>query len=408
MDTLTIIYFVYMFIALYITSLSLVLLFKIRKTYFFTPKITKEYSVSVIIPAWNEENCIQRTVNSVNKLDYKNIKEIIVVNDGSTDNTLKILTALKKDIPNLRILNKKNSGKADSLNQAIKIAKGELICIVDSETVVRKNALSKTVGYFDDQKMGAVTVPILIRNPKNLLARLQRIEYVGIALTRKLLEPIDSIYVTPGPFALYRKSVLEDIGGFDPENITEDIELTWSLASKGYKRMMNMETGVTTIAPSSFKVWWKQRNRWTMGGIQTFLKYKKHFAKENMFGYFILPFFGLGFLLGLLGLFIFAYQILRNLWSRYFLVKYSLIANIPIISTESLFQINPSVLNYFGIALFVLMFFFNIIIIRIVQKKLLKGKNFKDFLLFITGYLLLSPIIFITAMFKFLRKDMKW
>lgn len=381
--------------------------FRIKRHLHDTPKITKKYSVSAIIPAYNEEDAIEETIRSVVGLNYENLKEIIVVNDGSSDNTINILKKLKKEFSNLKILDKKNSGKADSINQAIKIAKGELIAIIDSDSFPRSDALKKTVGYFDDPKVGVVTIPVLVRSKHNLLSRLQRIEYAVIALTRKLLEPIDGIYVTPGPFALYRGDLIRK-RGFDTKNLTEDIELTWHLASKNYSRKMNLTTNVTTIAPDKLRVWWKQRNRWALGGFQTFWKYRKNLFRENVLGYFIAPFFGIGIVMGLVGMIIWTYLLVSRFINQYLLVKFSLVANTAIISSEQLLNFSPTVLNFFGIVLFFFMFLFTIFNLTIIDIELYKGKRFIDLLLYMTLYLILAPFILVTATFKLIKGDMRW
>jgi poly-beta-1,6-N-acetyl-D-glucosamine synthase len=408
MDAITIIYFLYMFVSIYILSLFLISFFRIRKELYNTPKITKEYGVSVLIPAYNEEESIEGTIRSVMRLDYKNIKEIMVINDGSTDNTLKIINGLKKEFPLLIVIDKKNGGKADSLNLGIKRAKGELIVVVDSDSFPRSDALKKTVGYFDDKTVGVATIPILVRNSHNLLSRLQKMEYAIIALTRKLLEPVDAIYVTPGPFAVYRRDILLKIGGFDSKNITEDIEITWNLASRGYSRKMNLDTEVTTISPDKFGTWWRQRNRWTMGGLQTMFKYKNFLFRENILGYFILPFFALGFILGLTGMGLFVYLMWQKFLKEYLFVKLSLIANTAIIQGSDITTFTPTVLNYFGIVLFVMMFLFTIFVLFVIDRELFRGRGFFELIIYLAFYLLLSPLILITATFKLVRGDMKW
>ena len=248
----------------------------------------------------------------------------------------------------------------------------------------------------------------MVRNSHNLLSRLQKIEYAIIALTRKLLEPIDGIYVTPGPFAVYRRDVLLKIGGFDTKNITEDIEITWNLASKGYSRKMNLDTSVTSIAPDRFMVWWKQRNRWTLGGLQTLWKYKSFMFRKNILGYFIAPFFALGFLLGLTGMGIFGYLLWQKFLKEYLFVKFSLIADTALVSGSDITNFTPTVLNYFGIVLFVMMFLFTIFVLFIIDKELFKGKGFLELIIYLVFYLLLAPFILITATFKLIKRDMRW
>jgi len=408
MDAITGIYFFYMFVSIYFLSLFLVSFIRIRRNIYDTPKITKKYGVSILIPAYNEEESIEESIQAVRKLDYENIREILVINDGSTDNTLQIAKKLEAKIPLLRVIDKKNGGKADALNYGLKQARGELIVIVDSDSFPDADALQKTVGYFDDKTVGVVTIPILVRNRHNLLSRLQAIEYSVIAFTRKLLEPVDGIYVTPGPFAVYRKSALEEVGGFDADNITEDIEVTWNLAAHNYTRKMNMCTSVSSVAPDRLRDWWKQRNRWTMGGLQTAWKYKNRFFRENILGYFILPFFVFGFVLGILGMAIFGYLFYQGLMKQYLFTKFSFLADTALVTGSDVINFTPTVLNYFGLVLFGLMFLFTLVVLGIIESELFKGKRFFDLLVYLTFYLLLGPIVLLTATFKLIKGDMRW
>jgi cellulose synthase/poly-beta-1,6-N-acetylglucosamine synthase-like glycosyltransferase len=242
------------------------------------------------VPSFNEEKTIKNTIESILSSEYP-IKEIIVINDGSVDNTERIVKKLINKYPQLKLLNKKNSGKADSLNQGIKMARGELIAVVDADSYPAKDSFRKLVGYFDDKIVGAVTCTIIPRNKKGFIQTLQTIEYQVIAFTRKLLDYVDGIYVTPGPLTIYRKTALQKIGGFDKDSLTEDIEATWHLTYSEYRRKMCLATNVTTTVPTKFMAWYRQRRRWSMGGLQCILKYKKFFLRRGMLGMFILPFF---------------------------------------------------------------------------------------------------------------------
>ncbi|MEK6820136.1 MAG: glycosyltransferase family 2 protein, partial [Nanoarchaeota archaeon] len=199
-----------------------------KKTLFQYPKSKRVYSISVIVPAFNKEDTIENTVKAVLKSDYKGLKEVIVVDDGSSDNTLKLARQLAEENKKVRVFTKENKGsKADALNFGLEKARGELVGVVDADSYIREDALTKLAAYFDDDKVGAVTCPILARNCNKFIEKLQAVEYRIIAFTRKLLDYVDAIYVTPGPLALYRKSVVREIGGFDVKNMTEDIEATW-------------------------------------------------------------------------------------------------------------------------------------------------------------------------------------
>ena len=330
-ETLTIIYLVYMFIALYFLLLFVLVFMQNRKEIFLDHKTKKKYSVSVLIPAFNEQDNIKSTVENILKSNYKYLKEVIIINDGSTDNTLEIAKQLEKKYSKVKVLNKKNSGKADSLNCALKIAKGELVAIVDADSYPDSNAISLMVGYFDDEKMGAVTTRILVKNRDNFIRKMQAVEYKVIAFARKLLGFLDAIYVTPGPMALYRKNALLKIKGFDRENMTEDIEATWHLIHDGYKIRMSFLSKASTVAPDTLKKWFKQRIRWNIGGFQTILKYKHCFFRRGMLGFFILPFFSISLVLGTFGLGLFLYRISTRLFSSYLSTKYSIAAQTAIL-----------------------------------------------------------------------------
>ncbi len=402
------VYLGYMFISVYFLSFYFLLYLRNRHLLWTTPKLEKRYSVSVLIPAYNEEDSIKATVKHVLDSDYDNIKEILILNDGSTDKTREVAEKLAKQYSIVRVINKKNSGKADSLNYGIKLAKAELVAVVDADSYPRKDAIRKLVGYFSDEKVGAATCPILVRNKNRFFEKLQAIEYAAIAITRKLLEAVDAIYVTPGPLALYRKKALQDIKGFDTNNLTEDIEITWHLTAAGWKRKMCLTTKVTTSVPSKFRLWFRQRKRWSVGGMQTVWKYKHHFFKrDTMIGHFILPFFVLSTFLGIVGLSIFTYLILSRIIKQYFLVQFSFVAQTAVVSLDR-FYFTPSILNYLGIILFLMGSIFTFFVLMLMKEDIFKRQNIFVLLMYLTVYLAIYPFIMVAAIIKWIKKDMKW
>ncbi len=286
-------------------------------------KPTKYPTVSFIVPAYNEEDSIETTLKALLKIEYpKNKKEIIVVNDGSKDNTAGIVRKIAVLHKQIKLIDKKNSGKANSLNEAIKIARGELIAVVDADSYPEKDALMKMIGYFDDERVAAVTSRVLVKNKNNWLGRFQVLDYSIIAWTRKLLDFVDSVYVTNGPLSVYRKSVVKKLGGFDPNNLTEDIEITWHILSEGYKTRMSYSAIVYTTVPEKLSVWIKQRVRWNLGGLQTISKYRKAMFNniENMFGYFVIPYVAASFALAVIGFLLLS----RYIWKKGFYYLLSL------------------------------------------------------------------------------------
>lgn len=406
MKLLPIIYLTYMFVSIYFLFLSLLLFFKNKKNLFDYPSAKKKYTISVLVPAYNEERTVKDTIESIFEIDYP-IKEVIVINDGSTDRTKEIAEELLKKYPKLKLIDKKNTGKGDSLNTGIKMAKGELIVVVDADSYPSKDSFSKMTGFFDDEKIGAATCVFIPRNKEKFLEKMQFIEYNIIAFTRKLLGYVDAIYVTPGPLAMYKKTALEKVGGFDTKNMTEDIEIAWRLTKAGYKIRMCLSTNATTTAPNKLKDWYRQRRRWGVGGIQCISQYKKEFMKKGMLGMFILPFFIIQFFLGLLGLGVFLYLITTRIISNYLFVGYAIPAGVPLITLND-FYITPSFLNYLGIIIFAVGLIFSLLVLSVMKKTLFKKQNIFTILIYSIVYLSIYPFITISSVYNYFKRDKRW
>jgi len=253
-------------------------------------RIVRFPSISVLIPAYNEGKNIKRIVKSVLRLNYpKELMEVIVINDASTDRTGEIAEGME----GVKVINNaKNRGKAYSLNRALKVSKGELVACVDADSVVERNILMKMVGHFEDQNVASVTPALKVLRPKNFIERIQSAEYLLNIFLRKSLEMIDSIHVTPGVFSVYRKNVLKDVGGFDENNLTEDMEIALRIHEAGYKIENCLDAFSYTICPPSLRSLFKQRLRWYRGALQNTVKYKHMIFnhKYGNLGMFLLPF----------------------------------------------------------------------------------------------------------------------
>ncbi len=408
MEVLSIVYLAYMFLSIYMLSLFFMIYIVNHKNLFYYPKTKKKYTISFLVPAYNEQDTIEDTIKHILNIDYKHILEIIVINDCSNDNTSKILIDLKKKYDRLKIItNQKNLGKAGALNKALKIAKGELIAVVDADSYPAPDSIKKMIGFFDDKKVGAVTCPIVARNTNKFLEKMQAIEYKVIAFTRKLLDYVDSIYVTPGPLAVYRKDALIDINGFDVKNITEDIEATWHLTHNGWDRRMSLDTWVSSTVPTKFWPWFVQRRRWNVGGLQCIYKYRKSLFKKGVLGWFIIPLFIASTFIGLLGLGIFAYLFTSRIISNYLLTKYSIITGTAILTFDE-FYITPSILNYLGVVLFLFGLYFTLLNLFILKEKILKKENLINIPFYMIVYLILYPFIMIGAIWHLAHGKRVW
>jgi cellulose synthase/poly-beta-1,6-N-acetylglucosamine synthase-like glycosyltransferase len=246
--------------------------------------------VSVLIPAFNEEETIGKTIQSVLDIEYpEGKKEVIVINDSSTDKTREIVESFGDKV---RLLNnKKNRGKAYSLNRAIKISRGEFIACIDADSVVEGNILNKMVGYFEDEEIACVTPALKVWKSPSVIEKIQYAEYLLNVFLRKMLAFMDSIHVTPGVFSIYRKSVLEEAGGFDVGNLTEDMEIALKIHELGYKIENDFNAVSYTICPTKWGELFRQRIRWYRGALNNTVKYKHMIfnRKYGNLGVFFLP-----------------------------------------------------------------------------------------------------------------------
>jgi len=246
--------------------------------------------VTVIIPSYNTKSTIFDCIKSCKEMEYPGKFDILVVDDGSSDGSAETLA---KTGGIAMIQNEKNRGKAAALNFAIRHSKGEIVACIDSDTYPKKDTLHKAIKHFyEDEKVASVVVFVCVNKPHNLLQRIQEIEYwISFGFFFRTIASIDGLYVTPGPTAFYKKSVLDTLGGFDEQNLTEDMEIALRMQKNGWKIRACHETMVLTEVPSSLHKLFRQRLRWYRGGVMNVLKYIELFfnPKYGDFGLFILP-----------------------------------------------------------------------------------------------------------------------
>ncbi len=242
-------------------------------------QLNREPFVSIFVPAYNEEATIEKTLQSIEALNYPVEKlEVIVINDGSTDGTLHTIQTFTRGKPQFRVLTQENKGKAASLNRALAEARGEFFACLDADSFVEKDTLRKMLGLYEKEnnpKLAIVTPAMKVDSPRNLLQRVQWLEYLIIIFVARLTSYIDSLYVAPGPFSLYRTSIIKKLGGFDVTNITEDQEIAYRVQKYQYKIKQCFDGFVYTTAPYNIRPFYRQRKRWYMGSLSCLHKYKR-------------------------------------------------------------------------------------------------------------------------------------
>lgn len=410
-ETITVIFLAYSFIAFYFLFLFILIYIQNRKEIFYSPKPKRIYTLSMVIPCYNGGENIGETIQTLLDSDYEGLKKIIAVDDCSTDNSFKIMKEYEKKYPGkvFAVQTPKNTGNAaGAKNYGAKFVDTELIGFTDDDSVHETGAIRKMIGFFDDKKVGAVTSNVLVRNRDNFILKLQSIEYKVIKFSRKLLEFVDSIYVTPGPLGIYRKSAFDRVGGFDRNNLTEDIEITWHLQYEGYKIKMSADSRAYATSPTTIGQWIKQRNRWNIGGLQTIGKYKREWFRKGMLGNFILPFFVLSWVVGLFGLFVLAYRVGKTIILNFLSTKYSVEAQTAVLRFNDI-NLTPNVLVFFGLTVFFLSLWYTFVALSgVSESKDYRRENFFSVGFYMIFYLLAYPIILIISAYKFLRGHRKW
>ncbi|MEK6927698.1 MAG: glycosyltransferase family 2 protein [Nanoarchaeota archaeon] len=403
-------FFFYMFVGIYMLSLLIITNYSKKEQLFYYPK-GKPEPVSVVMPCFNDSEHLGEAIEALLALDYpKEMLEIIIVDDKSSDNSVEIAKQYARKYKNIRFIQRKTNsgGAAQPTNDGILNAKYNYIAVVDSDSTPRKDALIKMIGFLqNDQKVGGVTCAVLSKPPVTFFQKIQAIEYAIIAWNRKLLDTLDAVYVTPGPFALYRKKTLMEIGLFDTKNLTQDIEIVWRLRSCGYVAKMCLDTRVESATPTSFKAWFKQRIRWNIGGTQTLLKYKSYIMKNGTLGYFIIPFFCMNLFLGLIGLGLYTYLLSRKIFLYYLTTYYSYIGDTSLFVLKDL-SFSPSILNFLGAALFIAGLLFTLEGLGVMKQERFGKGNLFNIMFYIIVYLAVYPFIMLTGLIKLMTGRYKW
>ena len=248
--------------------------------------------VSILIPAYNEEEGIEKTLNSVLEMDYpKENLEIIVIDDGSTDRTYELAKKFEsKSHPKISVFRKENGGKGSALNYALEKAKGEIVISMDADTFVKPDALKIMMGHFRNKRVMAVAPSMGVHKPKGLWGRIIQIEYYMGVFLRKSFATMNAIHITPGAFSAYRKKFFDKYGGYDVGNLTEDLEIALRIQSKHYIIENSSNAVAYTSSPLTFKSLLFQRRRWYVGLVKNLKNYRHLFSpKYGALGTIVLP-----------------------------------------------------------------------------------------------------------------------
>ncbi|MGO9017064.1 MAG: glycosyltransferase [Syntrophobacteraceae bacterium] len=231
-------------------------------------------SVTVVVPAYNEEKVIIQTITSLLACDLSNQFEIIVVDDGSSDATYHAATTAFAGHPRVRVFTQPNGGKPAALNFGIAQTQAEIVVAMDADTVFARDTIAKLIRHFADPQIGAVAGNAKVGNRINLLTRWQALEYITSQnLDRRAFSILNCITVVPGAVGAWRRELIERTGGFDQSTLAEDADLTMAIRKLGFAIVYEDEALALTEAPDTVRGFIRQRYRWMFGTMQVAWKH---------------------------------------------------------------------------------------------------------------------------------------
>ncbi|SDD28795.1 glycosyltransferase family 2 protein [Natrinema hispanicum] len=229
--------------------------------------------LSILVPAYNEAGCIGQCIDRLVQAEYPGPKEIIVIDDGSTDATYQ--EACAHATADVHVLQQENGGKFSALNTGLERATGSVVVTVDADSRVTDSTLVEIVAdLLVDPSVGAVAGTVKPTRVDTLVEKLQALEYaVGINTFRRAFAATDSVNVVPGCLGCFRKVAIDGVGGYDGDTMTEDYDITLQILRAGWS-VRASEALVYTEAPRTWRGLARQRLRWKLGTLETLLKHR--------------------------------------------------------------------------------------------------------------------------------------
>ncbi len=403
-ETLSSISYIFIFSTLYFEVFLLISFFEKNHTkgnISFTPPVT------VIVPCYNEETTIADTLRSILGLRYpKDNLKILVVNDGSTDGTEKILSKFRGH-PQIEIHTKENGGKYTALNFGIEKSKTEYIGCLDADSFVDKEALSRIMSHFANSKVMAVTPAMVIHEPNTMIRSMQRAEYHYGNFIRRALSLINAIHITPGPFSFFRKEVFETIGMYRHAHNTEDMEMAMRMQKHGMIIENEPHALVYTVGPANVKKLYKQRERWVSGFLGNLIDYRDMLFKKEYgdLGMVVLPFASFALIMTMIYISLTVFHVSVSAYNTFYRM-YSIGITHQGAPHFDWFYINTSTISFLTILLTAITFS-----LVLIGQKMVTGKwrLTLDSLYFVFIYSFIAPFWLSKAIYNNIRsKDANW
>lgn len=400
--------YVLSFFGIFSFSLLIITFFDKKNIKRFNAKMPEKLpSVSIIIPAHNAGKGVGKSIKSLLNIDYPKEKlEILVVDDGSTDNTYEIASKYKNK--GVKVYSILYGGKGKALNYGIMKSKGEFVGNLDADSFLDKDALLKMMGFFKNKRVMAVTPSIKASNPKTIAQKVQALEFLSSSIIKKVFSYFGAMPIASGACTIFRRSFFEKYGNYLEYSLAEDGEMSLRIAEKGYRIENAMDTAVYTNGVKTFKGFFNQRLRWFRGLLDCLIIHKSlfHPSRGNI-SLIVLPMITVSILLTLIGsiyaLSVFLGKSINNLlnfkaigFDLSYLLDYKL----------DLFNINLGT----TVVLPVMLIFFSIILMLVCKKYSKEHRGMmQSYVLFFLIYWLVASFSWVRAIFyKITGRKIKW
>jgi cellulose synthase/poly-beta-1,6-N-acetylglucosamine synthase-like glycosyltransferase len=360
----------------------------------------REYpAVTIVVPCWNEEKTISKTVHSLLDMNYPKDKlNIFLVDDGSTDSTWEVIQTFKKH-ENIQVFHKENGGKHTALNLGLDNSTTDFFGCLDADSIADRESLVRIMSYFEkDPSTMAVAPSIIVHNAKTLIQNAQTAEYYMAVYVKKMLGFLGGIHVTPGPLTVFKRKVFDTLGPYRHAHNTEDMEIAYRMQKNHYKIEQCNEAYVYTNTPPTAVKLYKQRLRWIYGFINNTLDYKYLLFKRKYgnFSMFTVP-------AGVISIFAASYLFFRFLYEA---VKFIYTKFIQVSAVGFDVSFNPNFDPFFintHFFLFITIMLYSLVIFSMILGRKIASGKWKlsvDMLYFFFIFSVIAPIWLMKAVYN--------
>lgn len=368
------IFYILTFLAVYVQVFFLVTFFENKKKIIIRKgqiKLVKYPAVTVIVPSFNEEKTIYKTVRSLLLLHYPKDKlQIFLVDDGSTDGTWNIINQFSK-YPNIKVFHKENGGKHTALNLGLEHTETDFVGCLDADSYADPESLVRVMSSFEkDPSVMAVAPSVIAHNSKNIIQNAQKAEYDMAVYLKKMLGFLGAIHVTPGPLTIFRKKVFDELGPYRHAHNTEDMEIAYRMQKHHYKIEQCNDAYVYTNTPHSVRRLYRQRLRWIYGFINNTIDYRGVLfqKKYGNFSLFTVP-------SGIVAIFAASYLFGRVVYNvGDFVVKKIIQVDVAGFDFTAKSSLDPFFINTHSFLFITVFLYSSVILSMIIGRKMAKGK----------------------------------